>query len=186
MATYNRQIETIPKQQFRTITGEERTALDDIDAEGEGRQLEGTLGANEVPQLRARRNYTEEATVSRGKLDRSLLNRAEDIINSFSSDDLVESEINLEALHGIILGLWRSAKNSSHYHQDILSTLENALLCKKDFTTEDMALFREAVKDLKNEVLIEDHVKIISGRFISQGFSPLAFLSEMKDGDDKK
>jgi len=119
-------------------------------------------------------------------LDKALLERAESIIDSFDSDDVVESMINLEALRGIVLGLWKRARNSSYYHQDILSTLENALLSKNDFTEEDMELFHETIQDLKNEHLVENHVKIISERFIYQDFSPLAFLSEIKDEDSDK
>ena len=193
MAFYNLQTETNQKQtsisgeedsfsQIRIIiTGEEGAVSDDIGTGGAMWQPEGTLGAHEETQSITRPKRTVEPTVSRGRLDLSLLDRAEDIIDSFSSDDVVESVINLEALRGIVLGLWKSAKNSSPYHQDILSTLENALLCKNDFTTENMALFQEAVMDLKNEVLVEEHVKVISSRFIKQGFSPLAFLSGIKD-----
>lgn len=149
-------------------------------------RLDMTQGAYELYPLEPRRGPVERSPAIQGNLDKSLLERAESIIDSFNSDDVVESVINLEALRGIILGLWKSAKNSHQYHQDILSTLENAILSKNDFTGEDMALFREAVRDLKNKHLVEGHVKIISESFINQGFSPLAFLSEIKDGDDSK
>jgi len=138
------------------------------------------MGADEKPQWRPELDMIVEKPVARGGLDKALLERAESIIDSFDSDDVVESMINLEALRGIVLGLWKRARNSSYYHQDILSTLENALLSKNDFTEEDMELFHETIQYLKNEHLVENHVKIISERFIYQDFSPLVFLSEIK------
>jgi hypothetical protein len=147
---------------------------------------EGTMGAGEETQWRSGKSLIDEKPLGHGELDKALLARAESIIDSFDSDDVVESMINLEALRGIVLGLWKRAKNSSYYHQDILSTLENALLSKNDFTEEDMELFHETIQDLKNEHLVENHVKIISERFIYQDFSPLAFLSEIKDEDSDK
>lgn len=148
--------------------------------------IEGTMGTDEESQWRPERDMIVEKPVARGALDKALLERAESIIDSFDSDDVEESVINLEALRGIVLGLWKSAKFCSYYHQDLLSTLENALLSKDDFTGEDMELFQETIRDLKREVLVENHVKIISERFIYQDFSPLAFLSEIKDEDRDK
>lgn len=128
----------------------------------------------------------DEKPLGHGKLDKALLERAENIIDSFDSSNVVEFTINLEALRGIVLGLWKRAENISFYHKDILSTLENALLSKNDFTEEDMELFQETIRDLKREVLVEGHYKILSERYIYQDFSPLAFLSEIKDEDSDK
>ena len=149
-------------------------------------QSGGTMGANEGARWKANENSGTQVSFTQGRLDKSLLERAESIVDSFDSENVVELVINVEALRGIVLELWKTAKNSSQFHQDILSTLENALLSKHDFTGEDMGLFREAIRDLKNKVLVGEHVETISGRFINQGFSPLAFLSEIGEGDGSK
>ena len=94
-------------------------------------RLDMTQWAYGSHSLEPRGGAVERSPAIQGNLDKSLLERAESIIDSFNSDEVVESVINLEALRGIILGLWKSAKNSHQYHQDILSTLENAILSKK-------------------------------------------------------
>ena len=186
--TGNAETQTINKGYILNFnsTGEAEISAKKNVAIHESNISERTMGADEENQWRPWKSLIDEKPVASGELDKALLERAESIIDSFDSDDVEESAINLEALRGIVLGLWKSAKNSSYYHQDILSTLENALLSKNDFTEEDMGLFHETVQDLKNELLVEDHVKIISERFIYRDFSPLAFLGEIKDEDSDK
>lgn len=124
-----------------------------------------------------------KAGVARG-LDRSLLSRAKDIIGSFNHSDVMDATINLESLRGIVLQLWESARKSTQFHQEILAILEAAILSAESPTDTQLSVFKEAVTDLANDVLTQAHVDVIRRRFIGEGFSPLAVLTEVEDGDD--
>jgi len=117
-------------------------------------------------------------------LNKSLLERAKSIIDGFNCDDVMDATVNLESLRGIVLQLWKSATNSSQFHQDILAILESAIISVEYPNKDQLTVFREAVIDLGNNVLTQAHVDVIRRRFISEGFSPLALLSEVEDGDD--
>jgi hypothetical protein len=117
-------------------------------------------------------------------LDKSLLARARNIIDGFTPGDVMEDTINFESLRGIVLQLWESAENASQLHQEILAILESAILSIECPTESQLAAFKEAVTDLGSDVLTQAHVDVIRRRFIAEGFSPLALLSEVKDGDD--
>jgi len=117
-------------------------------------------------------------------LDRSLLNRAKDIIDSFNNCDVMESTIDLESLRGTVLQLWESATNGTQFHQEILATLESAILSVESPNESQLSVFKEAVMDLENDILTQAHVDIIRERFVAEGFSPLALLSEAEDDSD--
>jgi len=117
-------------------------------------------------------------------LDRSLLNRAKNIMDGFNHSDIMEVAVNLESLRGIVLQLWESAANASQLHQEILAILESAILSVECPTESQLAAFKEAVTDLGIDILTQAHVNVIRRRFIAEGFGPLALLSEVKDGDD--
>jgi hypothetical protein len=117
-------------------------------------------------------------------LDMSLLNRAKSIIDGFNPSDVIESAVNLESLRGIVLQLWESATNASQFHQEILANLESAILSVECPTKSQLAAFKEAVTDLRSDVLTQAHVNVIRKRFIREGFSPLAILSQIENADD--
>jgi len=117
-------------------------------------------------------------------LNKSLLKRAKDIIDSFNHHDVMEATIDLESLKGIVLQLWESATNGTQFHQEILATLESAILSVESPNESQLSAFKEAVMDLGNDVLTQAHVDVIRRRFISEGFSPLALLTEIEDVDD--
>lgn len=117
-------------------------------------------------------------------LNKPLLEHAKSIIESFKPDDVIDAKVNLEALRGILLQLWNSAASSSQFHQDILATLESAMLTVESPNESQLSVFREAIVDLENGVLTQAHVDVIRRRFIGEGFSPLALLSEIEDGDE--
>lgn len=116
-------------------------------------------------------------------LDKSLLLRARDILESFDANDLVQSSVDLESLRGIVVQLWESAANSTQFHQQILAILESAILTIELPNQEQLSLFREAVIDLGHDVLTQAQVDIIQRQFISKGFSPLALLGDTEDSD---
>ena len=117
----------------------------------------------------------------RGSLDQSLLKRAESIIDGYEPLDPLDATLNMESLQGIVLGLWESAAGSSQYHQDILAALESAVLSIESPDESQLSVFREAIRDLSNNVLTEEHVEIMRQQFIARGFSPLALLDEVED-----
>lgn len=116
-------------------------------------------------------------------LNKSLLVRAKEILESFDANNLVESSVDLESLRGIVLQLWESAINSSQFHQQILAILESAILTIELPNQEQLSLFREAVIDLGHDLLTQAQVDIIQRQFISRGFSPLALLGDTEDSD---
>jgi len=143
-----------------------------------------TVGANpEVPQ-KVRIPLTENGKSASGKLDGSLLKRAKAIIDSYNPDDLIESTINVESLRGIVLQLWESAAIATQFHQEILAVLESAVSSVESFNKTQLSAIREAIKDLENNVLAQAHLDVIRRRFIAEGFSPLAFLSEVENDND--
>jgi hypothetical protein len=145
--------------------------------------VDETLGASgEIPQ-RVETPIESYRKAVKGGLDNSLLRRAQSILDSFNCDDVMDATINMESLRGFILQLWESATNSSQFHQDILATLESAILSIESLNKNQLSAFREGIKDLGNEVLTQDHVDIIRREFIAKGFSPLALLSQIEGGN---
>jgi hypothetical protein len=143
-----------------------------------------TLGANaEVPQ-KVRTPLAENGKPVSGRLDRSLLERANAIIDSFNAEDVMDSTINMESLRGIVLQLWESAANATQFHQEILAMLESAILSVECLSKSQLSAWREAVIDLGNDILAQAHLDVIRRRFIAEGFTPLALLSEAENDDD--
>lgn len=145
--------------------------------------LRQTLGdiSQEISILPAETN--REA--GNNRLDKALLKRAQSIIDGFDRDDVMNATINMESLRGVILGLWESAANSTLFNRDILAALESAILSIEIPSEDQLSVFREAINDLESEILTASHVDIIRQRFIANGFSPLALLDEVEDGDNK-
>jgi len=119
-----------------------------------------------------------------GSLDKSLLERAKDIVESLRVNDVMDTAINLDSLRGIVLQLWESATNSTQFHQEILALLESAVISIDSPNEDQLSVFREAIIDLENDVLAQAHVDVIRRQFIKRGCSPLAVLSEIEDSDD--
>lgn len=121
---------------------------------------------------------------STGKgLNKSLLDRAKSIVESFKFDDAFDATIDFDSLRGIILELWESARDSTQFHRQILGILESAILSVEIPSQEQLSVFREAIIDLGHDVLTTSHVDVIHMQFMNQGFSPLALLSELEDED---
>jgi len=154
----------------------------DKDFSSEANLDERTQG---LPSRTAARFRVAEFKSDVGKgLNKPFLERAKSIIDSFKPDDVMDAKVNLEALRGILLQLWNSAASSSQFHQDILATLESAMLTVESPNEGQLSVFREAIVDLENCVLTQAHVDVIRRLFIGEGFSPLALLSEIEDGDE--
>lgn len=143
-----------------------------------------TLGANMESPPRERIALAKERKPWAGGLDKTLLKRAKDIIDGFNHHGVMEAAIDLESLRGIVLQLWESATNGTQFHQEILATLESAILSVESPNESQLSVFKEAVMDLEMDVLTQAHVDVIRRRFIAEGFSPLALLSEVEDVDD--
>jgi hypothetical protein len=120
----------------------------------------------------------------RANLDRALLNRAREIINSLmDEEDPVRIEIDFQSLRGSVLSLWETAANASVFHQEILSILESAILSIDVPVKEQLLVFREAVGDLEADPITQAHVDVIRAQFIKRGFNPLAILDCMDNID---
>jgi len=160
-----------------TSTGDTATIID--------KDFPPPLPRPETPGLPRPFTLVESKAVATRGLDRSLLNRANNIIDSLDHRDVVEATVHLESLRGIVLQLWESAATSSQTHQEILAVLESAILSIESPNEGQLSAFKEAVMDLGNDVLTQAHVDVIRRRFIGEGFSPLALLSELEDGNDR-
>lgn len=158
-----------------TSTGDTATTID--------KDFPSPLPRHEPPGLPRPFSLVKSKVVEPKGLDRSLLNRANNIIDSLDHRDVVESTVHLESLRGIVLQLWEIAATSSQAHQEILAVLESAILSIESPNEGQLSAFKEAVMDLGNDVLTQAHVDVIRRRFIGEGFSPLALLSELKDGN---
>jgi hypothetical protein len=143
-----------------------------------------TLGVSEDFPKAAQAPLGGRKQVAIGRLDKSLLERAKDIVESLRVNDVMDTAINLDSLRGIILQLWESATNSTQFHQEILAFLETAVISIESPNENQLSVFKEAIIDLENDVLAQAHVDIIRSQFIKRGFSPLAVLSEIEDSDD--
>jgi len=117
-------------------------------------------------------------------VDARLLGRAIEIVDGIDAEDVLRCAVDLEALRGLVLELWPSTSMSGPFAQEILATLESALLSVEAPTSEQVSAFREALQDLRSSVITEAHVNVIRRLFVSVGFSPLSSLSEIK-ADDK-
>lgn len=142
-----------------------------------------TQGASEMNSWGKKTSLEVSKKVFRGRLNETLLKRAESIIDGFDCVDPLSATINMESLQGVVFELWESAATSSEYHQDILATLESAILSIDIPNEAQLSVFREAIRDLRNEVLTAEHVDIIRQQFAVNGFSPLALLDEAEDGN---
>ena len=143
-----------------------------------------TRGASEETVERRKVPLAGHGKAGNGELDKSLLKRAKSIIDSFNCDDVMEATVYLESLRGIVLQLWESATTTTQFHQEILAILESAILPIDSPNRTQLSVFREAIMDLGSDVLTQAHVEVIRRQFINEGFSPLALLSEIEDGDD--
>jgi hypothetical protein len=140
-----------------------------------------TLGADEEPaQLMTRRAGTQHPSAPRG-LDKALLKRAVAILESFDSHDVVATELDMDALRGLVLELWESAQSATQLHQDILALIEGAVLSVNSLKQAQILALKEGFSDLANAILVQVHVDLMRDRLIAQGFSPLALLSELAD-----
>ena len=147
-----------------------------------------TLSVSEDKKLLRQEKFpgTGTKTLAIGKMNRGLLARAEEILDGFDIDNPVTSRVDRESLCGIVLQLWEGASKCSEFHQDILAILENGLLSTEKLQTKHLSLFREAIRDLQNDVLTQAHVEVIHHRFIAEGVSPLALLTEVDEGGDSE
>jgi len=143
-----------------------------------------TIDVNGKTPQRAKTTLAQDRKAATGALDKSLLERAKSIIDGFNCDDIMDATINLESLRGIVLQLWESATSGTQFHQAILAILESALISVESPNEGQLSVFREAISDLENDVLTQAHIDVIQRRFIGEGFSPLALLSEIEEGDD--
>ena len=142
-----------------------------------------TRGISQRESQEAKRPLEAPKKALKGALDKALLKRAESIIDGFDFDNPLSVTVNMESLQGVSLGLWESATTSGQYHQDILAALESAILSIEVPNEDQLSVFREAIRDLGNKILTEEHIDIIRQQFIANGFSPLALLSEVEDED---
>ncbi|MGD0078172.1 MAG: hypothetical protein ABSB91_06060 [Sedimentisphaerales bacterium] len=149
---------------------------------------DGTLPATEERERLGRETLSSSVTriPATGKMDRELLSRAENIVEGFNIDDPLTSRVDRDSLCGAVLQLWEKSNKCSDYHQDILAILENGLLSTEKFEMRHLSVFREAIKDLQNETLTQAHIDVIQRRFMEEGMSPLALLTEVdKSGESK-
>ncbi len=152
-----------------------------------------------TPYLNAEETFSSNATLGhpaprsdnehrrengKGKVNTNLLQRAIEIVNGLDTDDAIAYVVDLEALRGIVLELWSTAATSSTYSQELLATLEGALLSVDLPTPDQVSAFREALRDLRSDVITEAHVDVIRRRFIAAGFSPLGLLTDAQIGND--
>jgi hypothetical protein len=145
------------------------------------RSTNATLGADEeAPQLVPSRAGTQYASAPRG-LDKALLRRAVTILESFDSHDVVATQLDMDALRGLVVELWESAQSATQLHQDILALIEEAVLSVTSLSQAQILALKEGFRDLANPILVQVHVDLIRDRLIAQGFSPLALLSELAD-----
>ncbi|OHB67537.1 MAG: hypothetical protein A2Y77_12545 [Planctomycetes bacterium RBG_13_62_9] len=143
------------------------------------RSTNATLGADEeAPQLTASRPDSRYTSAPKG-LDKALLRRAVAILESFDSHDVVATELNMDALRGLVLELWESAQSATQLHQDILALMEGAVLSVTSLNEAQVLALKEGFRDLANPILVQVHVDLIRDRLIAQGFSPLALLGEL-------
>jgi hypothetical protein len=117
-----------------------------------------------------------------GKIDPSLIRDATALLDSIDPSDPYESTLHLASLSGILITMWETAVDSSPFHQDILATLENAILSLRQGETpsvseDQVKAFREALLDLAQPLLIAQHPAIVHSQFLAAGFRPLAFMN---------
>ncbi len=145
------------------------------------RSTNATLGADEeAPQLVTDRADTRYASTAKG-LDKALLRRAVAILESFDAHDIVTTQLNMDALRGLVLELWEGAQSATRLHRDILALIEEAVLSVTSLSQDQILALKEGFRDLANPILVQVHVDLIRDRLIAQGFSPLALLSELAD-----
>ena len=146
------------------------------------RETHGTQGKF---QSQFRAEPTQGRQVGRGQIDRVLIDRATEIVDSLDPGDSYTFTIDLAALGSIVFGMWASAVSSSDQHQAILAILEQAVLSATTLQDAQISVLRSALGDLSSEVLGESHVEVTRARFIDEGFSPMALLSEIDNITDE-
>jgi len=165
------------------VTGIKAAILSD---EGRYRSNE-TIGVDRMSPEKTRGltrgSVAEPKKVVGRSLDKSLLARAQSIVDSLDLVDVEQATVDFESLRGIIIQLWESAVNASQFHQDILAILESAMLSVDLPGANHLPHFREAIRDLCSDALTGAHVDVIRRRFINAGFSPLVLLGELNNED---
>ena len=115
-----------------------------------------------------------------GLIDKTLLDRAFELLDSLDPGDAYETPLHLNSLAGTLMALWESAADCSQLHQDILAILENAVTCMRAddtlvLTESRLRVLREALNDLRQPQLAGAHVEVARSQFIREGFPPLGF-----------
>lgn len=143
-----------------------------------------TLGANEQPPCERLQRSLGPTKIASAHLDKSLLERAKTTLEDFNINDAMQATIDLGSLRGVVLQLWETAATSTQFHKEILAILEAAVISLESPNEGQLSVLREAIIDLQNDVLAQAHVDVIRRQFINEGFSPLALISEIENGDN--
>lgn len=122
----------------------------------------------------------------KGNLDLALVDEAIDTVESLDPGEPLTLIVRLGSLCGLLNELWRSAAESSQYHQQILAAAESAAISAlraSAVTDSQLAAIRAALKDLTSPILTQANVDSISSLLVDEQFSPLAILGARADVD---
>lgn len=117
-----------------------------------------------------------------GRIDRQLLDQAQEILESLIPDD-ADILVRLDSLSGIVCELWRSAAKSSQYHRQVLTAVETAVRVatkRASITSEQISAIRQGILDLGLKTLTQAHIDSIASHLLDSGISPLAPLGGLE------
>lgn len=119
-----------------------------------------------------------------GRLDRTVLSRAQELLEDIENETPEGVSVSMEALRFVVAELWRSALKSSEMHRAVLAVIESALLSSDEISANRAAAFRGAFRDLAAAIISPQHLEVIQSQFIDQGYNPMALLSDLGKLDE--
>ena len=128
------------------------------------------------------RRDPSEIRAGTGAIDSRLLDHAIETVESIDPTDPQAFSVRLASLSGLVCELWRTAKSSGQFHRQILTAVDNAVVCalrSESVTQHQLSAIREAIVDLRSPILTQANVDSIASHMIDEGYHPLAMVSDL-------
>ena len=98
----------------------------------------------------------------------------------------MECILTLGSIRKISLELWDSVTSCSDNHCDLLALIEDVTRHWKELDQDKARVLRAAFLDLSLDTVADTSVDVTRSGFIDLGWKPLAFLTDLKNGDPDK
>jgi hypothetical protein len=143
-------------------------------------QIESDTGSGNAPRFEPRNRQVKQGR----RLDPSLLERAESLMQDIEKATPETAAVTMESLRCVCYELWATAATASQWHQLLLAAIESMVRSLDQLSPGQASALRGAIKDLSNPSLNSTFLEVARSRLIDEGHNPLAILTTFEDADD--